>query len=73
MFLDIRYMKVVRLSALRIGRWVVPRGYNGGGMFKKMKIPKDPIGNQTRDLPAYSAVLQPNVPPLAPNHCAINC
>jgi hypothetical protein len=28
-----------------------------------MKNPNDPIGNQTRDLPACSAVPQPTAPP----------
>jgi hypothetical protein len=31
-----------------------------------MKNPNDTIGNRTRDLPACSAVLQPNTPPRAP-------
>jgi hypothetical protein len=31
-------------------------------MIKSMKISKGPIGNQTRDLPACSAVLQPTAP-----------
>ena len=30
-----------------------------------MKISSDTIGNRTRDLPAYSAVLQPTEPPRA--------
>jgi hypothetical protein len=31
-----------------------------------MKKSNDTIGNRTRDLPAYSAMPQPTVPPLAP-------
>ena len=32
-----------------------------------MKNSNDTIGNRTRDLPACSAVLQPNAPPRTPN------
>ena len=36
-----------------------------------MKNSNDPIGNQTCDLPAYSAVPQPTVPPGVPDDTVI--
>jgi hypothetical protein len=69
-FVDIRHMKVVRLSVLRIGPL-----YSPGDRFllevesflgivrpeglSQLKIPVTLIGNRTRDLPACSAVPQP--------------
>jgi len=46
--------KVVRLSALRTGRFY-PTGDIPGTRFC-LTILNDPIGNRIRDLPAYSAV-----------------
>jgi hypothetical protein len=67
-------MKVVRLSALRTGRLNPPgnipgthfcyrlsrlQGHSAARRIKSMKNSYDTIGNQTRDLPACSAVPQP--------------
>jgi hypothetical protein len=41
-------------------------GNSVAGKIKTMKNPIDPIRNQTHDLPACSAVLQPTAPPRAP-------
>jgi hypothetical protein len=51
-FQDIRHMKVVMLSALRI---------------KSMKNPNDTIMNWTLDLPACGAVPQSTSPPRTPD------
>jgi hypothetical protein len=37
-------------------------------MFISIKNSSDTIGNQTRDLPSFSAVPQPNAPPRAHNN-----
>jgi hypothetical protein len=34
--------------------------------MKSMKISNDTTGNRTRNLPAYSAMLQPTAPPRSP-------
>jgi len=62
-------MKVVNLSALRIGRLYPPgnipgthfcyrlsrpQGHSAAGRIRSMKISSDTIGNRTRDLPACS-------------------
>jgi hypothetical protein len=39
------------------------QGHCASGRIKSMKIPSDPVGNQTRDLVAYSTVAQPTIPP----------
>jgi len=71
-------MKVVRLSALRIGRLYSPgnipgahfgyrlsqpQGHNAAGRITSMKNFNDTIGNRTRNLSFCSAVPQPTVPP----------
>jgi len=68
-------MKVVKLSALRTGRLYPsgnipgthfyyrlsqPQGHSAAGRIMSMKNSNDTIGNRTRDLPACSAVSQPN-------------
>jgi hypothetical protein len=50
-------MKVARLSAPRTGRLYLL----GHKLFLLEKV-NDHIGNRTRDIPAYSAVPQPNAP-----------
>ena len=80
-FQDNRHMKVVRLSALRIGR-LYPSGNIPGTHFCQrlsrtqghseaerimlMKNSNDTTGNRIRDLPACSAVPQLTAPPRAP-------
>jgi hypothetical protein len=71
-------MKVIRLSALRIGRLYLPgdipgtdfcqrlsrlQGHIAAGRSKSMKNPYDSFGNLIRDLPAYSAMHKPTEPP----------
>jgi hypothetical protein len=73
-------MKVVRLSVLRTGRLYPPgniagthfcqrlsrpQGHSAAGRMISMKNSNDTIGNQTRDLPACSAVPQPTAAPAA--------
>jgi len=54
------------LSALRTGRLLVPEsGHSAAGRIMSMKISNDTIGNWTRDVPAWSAVPQPDAPPPA--------
>jgi len=59
-------MKVVRLSALRIGRLYLPGNIPGihsaAGRIITMTNLSDTFGNLTRNLPACSAVPQPLVP-----------
>ena len=65
LFQDIRHMKVVRLSAVRIGRLyppgkipgthfcqrlIQPQGHNAVGRIMSVKNSNDTIGNQIRDL-----------------------
>jgi len=74
-------MKMVRLSALRIGRLYppgnipgthfcyrlsVPQGNSAAGRIMSMKNSNDTIGNRTRNLPTCSAVPQPSTPPRVP-------
>jgi hypothetical protein len=70
-------MKVGRMSALHTGRLYPPKypwnafllqaeltsRHSAAGMINSMKTAKDPTGNQTRNLPVYSAVSQPTSPP----------
>jgi hypothetical protein len=66
--------KVVRLSALHTGRLYLqgnipathfcyrlsqPQGHSAAGRIMSMKNSSDTIGNRTRELPTFSAVLQP--------------
>jgi len=75
--IDSRYMKVVRLSALRTGRLYTPGNIPGTHFCYRLSRPlghsavvrimlmknfKDTIGNRTRDLPACSTVPQPTAP-----------
>ena len=76
-FQDNRYMKVVRLSALRTGcltpqeipgthfcyRLSQLQGHSVARRIMSMKNSNDTIENRTRDLPACSTVLQLTVPP----------
>jgi hypothetical protein len=43
-----------------------PQGYNAAGRVRSIKKSNDHIGNQTRDLPACSIVLQPTTLPRSP-------
>ena len=43
------------------------------GRIKSMKNPNDPIGNRTHDLPACSAVPQPNAPPICREIIDVYC
>jgi len=67
-------MKLVKLSALRTGRFYPqeislvlisvkrlsqPQDHSAAGRIMSMKNSDDTIGNRTRNLPACSAVLQP--------------
>jgi len=54
------------MSALCTGRLLVPEsGHSAAGRITSMKISNDTIGNITRDVPACSAVPQPDAPPPA--------
>ena len=74
-FLNNRHMKVICLSAIRTGRLYHPGDTPGThfckrssrtqdhsvvGRIRSMKNLNEPIGNRTRNLPACSAVPQPN-------------
>jgi len=76
-----RHMKIVKLSAIRCGLLYSPDGTGGihfshrlsrpqchtaTGSIMSMKISNVTIGNQTRDLTAWSAVPQRTAPPRAP-------
>jgi hypothetical protein len=73
--LDNRHMKVVRLSALRIGRLYPredmhdthfrrrlsrPQGYIAVGRIKSMKNPQNPIGNRTRYIELFKLISNKN-------------
>jgi hypothetical protein len=74
-------MKVVRLTVLRTCRLYPPANYPGthcyrlsqpqghsaAGRIMAMQNSNNNIGNQTRDLPVCTAVLQPTALPCAPN------
>ena len=85
-FQDNQRMKVVRLSALRTDRLYPPRdipgtyfcqrlsrpqGHSAPGSSKLMKDSSDPIGNQTCDVPASSAMPQPTATPCVPGDTVI--
>ena len=66
-----RHTEVTRLPTLRIGRHYplgdTPgthfcQGHSAAERIMSMKNPNDPIGIRIRDLPAYSALLQPTEP-----------
>jgi hypothetical protein len=76
--LDNWYMKVERLSALRIDhlypegdisaahfceRLSRPQGHSATGRFMSIKIPDDPIRFRTLELPACKQVAQPTASP----------
>ena len=72
-FLDDRPMKMVRLSALRTGRFhprkdtsvltsVRAQDHCAAAKIKMMKNPRDLIGNQTHHIPTCSAMSQPTAP-----------
>ena len=80
-FQDSRHMKVVRSSALRIGRLYLqqiflilisvkrlrqPQGHSAAERIMSMQNSNDTIENRTRDLPACSAVPQPTAPRHSP-------
>ena len=44
-----------------------PQGHSAAGRIMSMKNSNDTIGNRTRDLRTWSAVLQPTAPPRTPN------
>jgi hypothetical protein len=56
--LDNRHMNVARLSVLSAGLLYPP-----GDVQWPMKNLNDPIGERSRDLPAFSTVPQPSAPP----------
>ena len=74
-----QHIKAVRLSVLRTGRLYPPPkkyswysfllgaestpGHSAAGRIMSLKNSNDTIGNRTSDLPACSAVPQPNSPP----------
>ena len=49
-----------------VNRLIRTQGHNAAGGIKSVKNSNDPIGNRTRDLPAYNAVPQPSTPPRTP-------
>jgi hypothetical protein len=57
-FLDSRYMKEARLSALHTYRLQGLKGHSAAGRITCMSIqnPNDPIESRARDFPACSAV-----------------
>jgi hypothetical protein len=73
-FQDSGQMKVVRLSALRSGRLHVQGDITASYFCYRLSVPQgqsavgrinnfnDTIGNQTPELPAWSAVPQPTTP-----------
>ena len=81
-------MKVVRLSALRTGRFLPPgnipgthfcwrlsgpQGHSAARRIMSMKNYSDTIGNRTRDLLTCSAVPQPTALPRAPgSHSSVD-
>ena len=71
-FQDNRYIKVVRLSALRTGR-LNPQGHSAAGRITPMKNSKDNIGNRTRDPPACSTVPLPTALPRTPATERVDC
>jgi hypothetical protein len=69
-YIDNRHMKVAAFTPQEIFpgthfcyRLIPPQGHNGAGRIKSVKNPNGPIGNRTRELPAFSAVAQPTAPP----------
>jgi hypothetical protein len=65
-------MKVVRLSALRTGRFYLwyrlskTQGPTAAGRIISIKNSSDTIRNRTHDLPACSTVSEPTASPRAP-------
>jgi hypothetical protein len=70
-FQDKRHITAVRLSALCNGRLYppgnIPQGHTAAGRIMSLNNSTDTIGNRTRDLPACSAVTQPNAQPRTPD------
>jgi hypothetical protein len=56
--------QISRQSA-HVGGKFVPQDQSAAERIMLMKISIDTIGNRTRELPAFSAVPQPTVPPRA--------
>ena len=50
-----------------------PQGHRAAGRNKAMRNPSDPNGNRARDLPACSALPQPNTPLCALSSVTGNC
>jgi hypothetical protein len=55
-FLDSRYMKEAKLSALNMARLQGRQDHSATGRIMSIQNPNDPIGNRARDFPACSAV-----------------